>query len=48
MKIIIDDTKKKLEITFEKNDKSEKSKFNPTSDNLIKITIEEDESFLYL
>lgn len=48
MKIIIDDTKKKLEINFEKITKPEKSKFDPTPDYPIKITIEADESFLYL
>ena len=48
MKIIIDDTDKKLEINFEKKPQKEKSKFNPTPDNPIKITVEENEDFLYL
>ena len=48
MKIIIDDTKKRLEINFEKITKPEKSKSDPTPDYPIKITIEADESFLYL
>ena len=49
MKIIFEDNNKTLEINFETKDKSEKSKFNPTPKNPIKITVEEDsEYFMYL
>ena len=49
MKIIIEDNDKTLEINFEIKDKTEKSKFNPTLDNKIKITVEKDsEKFMYL
>ena len=49
MKIIIEDNDKTLEINFEIKDKSEKSIFNPTYDNLIKVTAEKDsERFMYL
>ena len=48
MKIIIDDTDKRLEINFDKKPQKEKSKFNPTPDNPIKITVVDDKDFLYL
>ena len=49
MKIIFEENDKTLEINFEIKNKTEKSKFNPTQDNPIKITVEDGaERFMYL
>ena len=47
MKIIIEDKDKTLEINFETKNKSEKSKFNPTTENKIHVEFESDDEDKY-
>ena len=47
MKIIIEDKDTTLEINFETKNKSEKSKFSPTTDNKIHVEVEADEEEKY-